>query len=98
MAHGPHKSFWPAFLRHGIALALISAAAVAICWSLFQNAFLPTHDYQNSLVKHLYMLYFFGQGQVLPVWVPEYHSGYGGAVFNFYPPLFHLLSAGLGTT
>ncbi|MBF0123153.1 MAG: glycosyltransferase family 39 protein [Candidatus Omnitrophica bacterium] len=70
--------------------------SLCLCWPLFRNEFPSTHDYVNSLMRHLAMRDFFGRGQFLPVWVPDYYYGYGGAVFNFYPPLFFVLSASMG--
>lgn len=77
-------------------LGVIVLISVWACWPLFQNALPGTHDYIAGFMKHLAMRDFFGRGQFLPVWVPDYYYGYGGAVFNFYPPLFYLLSFIIG--
>ncbi len=79
-----------------VCVLLLFFISVVMCWPLFRNEFPFTHDFVNSLMKHLAMRDFFGRGQFLPVWVPDYYYGYGGAVFNFYPPLFSFLSASVG--
>jgi len=72
---------------------LIFFISVGMCWALFRNQFPRTYDHSDSLVYHLIMRHYFGQGQFLPVWTPALNHGYGGALFNFYPPLFYLSSA-----
>ena len=80
------------YFKDVLALIIVLLISLWICAPLFQNALPKTHDSLASIVKYLSMEKFIGHGQLLPRWIPDYHGGYGGPLFNFYPPLFFLIA------
>ncbi|NTV29330.1 MAG: hypothetical protein HGA80_04535 [Candidatus Omnitrophica bacterium] len=51
------------------------------------------HDARAAFIRVLGMWEYFGSGQLFVRWFPDLNWGYGGPVFNFYPPLFYFIAA-----
>ena len=62
------------------------------CIALLNGKLISTHDKISPIIRLASVYHFFGDGQFLVRWVPDLRFGYGGPLFNFYPPFFYYLS------
>ncbi|MFN8532867.1 MAG: hypothetical protein U0556_04910 [Dehalococcoidia bacterium] len=74
-------------LLHWIAPLGMVALLAAALWPLTGVSFPATHDGLNHLQRQVAFDSLVRQGVLLPRWYPDFASGYGYPLGNFYPPL-----------
>jgi hypothetical protein len=76
-------------------MGVLAVLAVALLagWPLLEPRLIATHDAASALARLMQVVRYAGDGQWLVRWAPDFHYGYGGPLFLYYPPGFSYLAA-----
>lgn len=80
--------------KRGLCLSVlvISFFTTSVALPLFSSQLIVGHDSMAAYIRVLGMREYLGSGQLFVRWFPDLNWGYGGPMFNFYPPLFYFIA------